>query len=120
MKITDKETGEIFKVFEGAPPKILSEARRVLSIEIKELEEKRKAVDDYIAPDLERALEAGETKFAGYWQIRRGARRFSESILKAKATKTEIKKWGTLKNGIFEIEDKYKKQGRPFLVFPKL
>lgn len=98
----------------------LSEARKVAYLELKNIEGVLKSLDLLISPKLGDILEDGkEEKFAGFWIIRRGARRFNESFFRKNGKKKEIKMWEELKDQKAEIEDKYKIPGNPCLYPPK-
>lgn len=119
-KVINKETAEIITIDENTSAAQLSEALRIVKMEMKELESIEEAIKNPLTPYVQKAFEDGETTFMNYWTIQRGQRRFNEDLFMAKASKKDIAKYKELKKGLEDLTDKYKVAGDPFLKFPRL
>ena len=110
-------TGEV--VTQEAPLAVKSEALKLVSMKIKELQDIEKAIKEMIEPDVERAVENGETVLDGYWEVQYGRMTFDkEQFMKSASRETKVTYEG-LKKRIREIESKYRKVGKAFLKHPK-
>lgn len=120
MKIILKTTGEIIALGEETPLNTLSELRKQILMEVKELEKQVSEIDTLMTPWLDRAVADGDQVLANFWTIQRGARRFDRKLFEDKADIQTIAKYVKAKDTVKEIEEEYKVHGKPFLKFPKL
>lgn len=120
MKIILKTTGEIIALGEETPLNTLSELRKQILMEVKELEKQVSEIDTLMTPWLDRAVADGDQVLANFWTIQRGVRRFDRKLFEDKADIQTIAKYVKAKDTVKEIEEEYKVHGKPFLKFPKL
>lgn len=120
LPIVQPSTGEILKA--TSPLSDLSNARRELLMKLKVIEQQVKEIDEILAPAVATAAENGQKEFAGYWQIVRGSARFNADLFKIKAAPEVIKEYSDVKAWMKQIEDnpEFKKDGAPYLKFPRL
>jgi hypothetical protein len=119
-QIIDPVTGEIVNA--QSTLKDLSRCRKDVLMEIKRLTSVGDAIDEILAPTIEKAFKNGEKKFMDYWDIYSGGSRFNKDLFEKKASKAVQKTYAGMKNTIKEIEanDRFQKEGKPYLKFPKL
>lgn len=110
-------TGEI--ITEEAPLAVKSEALKLISIKIKELQDIEKALKSIIEQDVEVAVQRGETTLEDYWEICEGRMTFDKETFERVASAETKSTYNGLKKRIREIESRYKKVGKPFLKHPK-
>lgn len=120
FKVVNKETGEIITINDNAGKQELSTARKVVLMQIKELEAQQEVIDAALEPYIEDAFKNDEEELCGYWKIVKGARRFDSKLFEAKAKKTVVKRREEIKSELEVIEEPFKVSGKPYLKFPKL
>lgn len=120
LPIINPETGEVLK--EDSPLKDLSEARKVLGMQIKKLETQVEEIDAILAPVIHEMAKQGEKQLCGYWNIYQGGFKFNKALFEKHASKKVLKEYILHKSAIKEIEanERFQKEGKPYLKFPKL
>lgn len=119
-KVIIKTTGEIIDISPSTSVTALSNARKQVLMEIKELEAAAKEIDEILEPHVLTALENGEKTFCDYWTVQNGARRFSKTLFEEEADIKTIAQYKKAKGIVTDIEEQYKVVSKPFLKFPRL
>lgn len=112
------KTGEI--ITQNSPLAIKSEALRLVSLKLKELQEIEKALKSLVEAEINKAIECEEKELADYWIVNNGRLTFDSERFKKKASKKTQEEYKELKKRIKDIESKFLKVGKPFLSHPRL
>lgn len=113
MKTFNPLTGEVLT--NKSSLQALSEAKKTINIRKRELIKVEEEIDNLLKP----FIVEGDKKLANFWDICKGRNYFNKELFENESTSAEKANYNHARNTIREIEERYSKQGDPFLKFPK-
>lgn len=119
FKVLNPETGELITIDDNAGKRELSEARKIIVMQIKELEARQEVIDTMLAPYIQEAFDHDDKTLCNFWSVVAGARRFNTDLFLTKAPKKMVARREAIKSELDEIEQPYKVAGAPYIKFPK-